>query len=103
MTYEDAVKRADWAGSFVEHPYWLVMTRMLSGTIQNETEQILSGDDHAAVNRASVAICRKVLQMPFLDIEQGQLAERERQRAQAHLAGRRFTQLWPRAGHHEVK
>lgn len=93
MSYEEAIKRADWAGSFVQHPYWEVMSRMLSGTIQNETEQILSGDTHAAVNRASVAICRKVMQMPFLDIEQGQMAETQRKRALASMSGRRFSQL----------
>lgn len=89
MSYEEAVRRADLAGSFVSHPYWEIVSRMLSGTIQSETEQLLSGNNHEDINRASVAICRKVLHMPFIDIEQGQMAERERQRAQAHIARRR--------------
>src|SRR5688572_24078047 len=71
MNYEDAVRRADLAASFVQHPYWEIVSRMLSGTIQAETEQLLGGDEHREVNRASVAMCRKVLQMPFFDIEQG--------------------------------
>lgn len=76
MTYEDAVRRAEFAASFAVHPYWTdVMSRMLAGTIQSETEAILTSDVNVAVNRASVGICRKVLQMPHFDIEQGRLAE----------------------------
>ena len=92
LTYEEAMTRADLAASFVEHPYWAIMGKMLSGTIQAETEQLLSGDDHKEVNRASVAMCRKLLQMPFFDIEQGQLAQREYLKAQALSARRRATQ-----------
>jgi hypothetical protein len=92
MNYDDAVRRADHAASFVAHPYWEIVARMLSGTIQAETEQLLASDDHVAVNRASVAICRKVLQMPFFDIEQGRLAESEYRKAQAHFAKRRSNQ-----------
>ena len=73
--YEQAIKRSDYAYSFIQHPYWEIVSRMLTGTIQSETEQMLSGDDHLSVNRASVAICRKILQMPFFDIEQGKAAE----------------------------
>jgi len=101
MNYEDAVRRADLAASFVQHPYWEIVSRMLSGTIQAETEQLLAGDDHMASNRASVAICRKVLQMPFFDIEQGQLAETEYRKAQGHLSKRRFSQSGPAP--HEVQ
>jgi len=101
MNYEEAVRRADLAASFVQHPYWEIVARMLSGTIQAETEQLLGGDEHKEVNRASVAMCRKVLQAPFFDIEQGRLAEGEYQRAYAQLARRRGTQ----SGHapHEVQ
>jgi hypothetical protein len=101
MTYEDAMKRADMADSFVQHPYWDIVSRMLSGTIQAETEMLLAGDDHKDVNRASVAMCRKVLQMPFLDIEQGRLVERERLLARSRLSGRRTTQSG--ANPHEVQ
>lgn len=80
------------ADSFVNHPYWDILSRMLAGTIKAETEQLLAGDDHMAVNRASVAMCRKVLQMPFFDIEQGQLAERTYQQAKSQLARRRGSQ-----------
>lgn len=48
---------------------------MLNNTIQAETEEMLRGDDRLPMNRASVAMCRKVLQMPFFDIEQGFIAE----------------------------
>jgi hypothetical protein len=65
------------------HPYWDRISKMLSGTIQSETEQLLTGNDHEAVNRASVAICRKVLQMPFIDIEQGRMAEEMYQKSKA--------------------
>jgi hypothetical protein len=63
------------AQSFIMHPYWDRVAKMLSGTIQSETEQLLSGSDKQDINRASVAICRKVLQMPFIDIEQGRMVE----------------------------
>src|SRR3989304_5579796 len=53
MSYEEAVRRADYAKSFVQHPYWEIVSRMLSGTIQAETEQLLAGGGHIAVNRAS--------------------------------------------------
>lgn len=90
MTYEDAIRRAEAAGSFVVHPYWEVMVKMLSGTIQSETEALLSGDEHMAVNRASVAICRKILQMPHFDLEQGRLAEATYQKARMqHRMNRR--------------
>ena len=91
LNYQEAVQRADWARSFIDHPYWAVLSRMLTGTIQNETEQMLTGDDHLALNRASVAMCRKILQAPFLDIEQGKLAESVYQRALAQQA-RKFGQ-----------
>lgn len=95
MDYEDAVRRAEYAASFVEHPYWEILARMLSGTIQAETEQLLAGDDHVAVNRASVAMCRKVLQMPFFDIEQGKVAESAYRNAVARMARTRTTQPAP--------
>ena len=94
MSYEEAVRRADYAKSFVQHPYWEIVSRMLSGTIQAETEQLLAGDDHIAVNRASVAMCRKVLQMPFFDMEQGKLAEKLYQDA-VNKRARRNAQVAP--------
>lgn len=69
------MQRADFARSFVEHPYWAVMSRMLSGTIAAETEQLLAGNEKEEMNRASVGVCRKILKMPFYDIEQGKAAE----------------------------
>ena len=81
MNYETAIERADMAASFIEHPYWPLIARMLSGTIQAETENLLQNDDHRDSNRASVAVCRKFLNMPFFDIEQGKLAKTEYQKA----------------------
>lgn len=101
MNYEEAMQRAEWAASFVQHPYWAIMSRSMSRTIQVETEDLLSGDDHKDVNRASVAISRKYLQMPFFDIEQGRLAAAEFERAKAHLARRRPIQSGPAP--HEVQ
>lgn len=92
LTYDEAIQRAEWAGSFVVHPYWEIMSRMLAGTIKSETEQLLAGGEHEDVNRASVGICRKVIQMPFFDIEQGQLAEGLHNKAKARLAMRRSYQ-----------
>jgi hypothetical protein len=75
FSYEDAQRVSSMAQSFIMHPYWDRVAKMLSGTIQSETEQLLSGSDKQDINRASVAICRKVLQMPFIDIEQGRMVE----------------------------
>lgn len=74
LSYEQAIERATWAKSFTEHPYWAIMSKMLTGTIQSETEAMLASNDHLDSNRASVAICRKMIQMPFFDIEQGRAA-----------------------------
>ena len=90
--------RAEIAADFVQHPYWDILSRMLSGTIQSETEEMLAKDDHIAVNRASVAICRKLLQAPFFDIEQGKAVQIEYQRAVTR--GRVHDTLKPR---HEVQ
>lgn len=86
------MQRAEMAASFVQHPYWAIMSRSMSGTIQAETENLLASDEHKDVNRASVAISRKYLQMPFFDIEQGRLAQAEFDKAKAHLAKRRPVQ-----------
>jgi len=89
MNYEEAINRAEMAAVFVQEPYWNILAKMLSGTIQSETEAILSSDDHVAVNRASVAICRKVLQAPYTDIEQGRLAEMAYQKAKEQYSRNR--------------
>ena len=58
----------------MDEPYWAVINEMLSGTIKSEMEDMLQGDERLAMNRASVAICRKVQRMPHVDIEQAGLA-----------------------------
>lgn len=73
---DDIVKLAESASSFVHAPYWRRMSRMLNGTIVAEMEEMLAGDNHLALNRASVAIARKFLRMPYADIEQGKAALR---------------------------
>jgi hypothetical protein len=75
LSYDEAMVRAAHAKSFVEHPYWAILSRMLTGTIQSETEEMLASDERLPVNRASVAMCRKILQTPFFDIQQGEFAE----------------------------
>lgn len=90
MNYEEATRRADLAASFVQHPYWEIVSRMLSGTIQAETEQALSSNEHLDSNRAAVAHCRKMLQMPFFDIEQGRMAESEYQKSMARSLRRTY-------------
>lgn len=77
------MERAELARSFVAHPYWSIVSKMLSGTIHAETEEMLRSDDHLAVNRASVAMCRKILNMPYFDIKQGEAAEAAHERARA--------------------
>jgi hypothetical protein len=97
MTYEDAIGRAEMAAQFVEDPYWAVVSRMLSGTIQSETEALLSSDEHREVNRASVAIARKVLQMPYFDIEQGRLAQATYEKAKSQQSRNRRAAGYPGA------
>lgn len=91
LDYDDVIRRSELARSFVEHPYWEIVSRMLSGTIQSETEEMLTSDERLPVNRASVAICRKVLQMPFFDMEQGKFAESALELSKARSANRSFT------------
>lgn len=100
MTYETAIERAAMAADFVRHPYWPLVSRMLTGTIQVSTDELLASDEHKDSNRAAVAMCRKFLNMPFFDIEQGRLAQAEFDKAKLR-AGRRFSQ----SGHapHEVQ
>lgn len=73
-TSEEAKRRADMAMRFIEEGYWSLMCQMLTGTIRAETEEMLAGDERLVMNRASVAVCRKVMRMPFIDIEQGERA-----------------------------
>src|SRR5262245_4055648 len=87
LSHEAAMERAKLAQSFIDHPYWAMVSRMLTGTIQAETEEMLAGDGRLAVNRASVAMCRKVLLMPFFDIEQGRAAEAVLIAAMAKIGG----------------
>lgn len=68
------MNRANLASSFVEHPYWALMCNMLMGTTKSEFEEMLTSDDRLPLARASVVVCRKVMRMPFLDIEQGKRA-----------------------------
>lgn len=86
--FDDAMKRAEMAASFVQHPYWPIISRSMSGTIQASTESLLTSDEHKDVDRASVAMCRKYLQMPFFDIEQGKAVVAEFERAKATLRRR---------------
>lgn len=88
LDYSAAIERAELARGFIDHPYWAIIAKMLSGTIQSETEEMLAGDARLPVNRASVAICRKVLQLPFFDIEQGKMAQTMLELAEARLSAK---------------
>lgn len=83
-----AAERALLARRFVDEPYWKVMCRMLTGTIQSEHEEMLTNDARLPLSRASVAICRKVMRMPFLDIEQGEKAAKVLERLERFRPGR---------------
>jgi len=78
-------RRADLAVRFIDEPYWGLMCQMLTGTIRAETEEMLSSDERLMMNRASVAVCRKVMRMPFIDIEQGERAVSVRSRFSAEV------------------
>lgn len=80
LSSEAVLERASQASDFLHHPYWALLSRMLAGTIHAETEEMLSGDAHLAVNRASVAICRKILSAPFADVEQGRAVQEAMER-----------------------
>jgi hypothetical protein len=58
------------AESFVAHPYWELIANMLAGSIAAETDEMLASDEHLERNRAAVAYARKILKMPYVDIEQ---------------------------------
>ncbi len=74
MSTENMLDRAEKAQDLVNTDYWLIMSDMLKGTINSEFEEMLADDRHLPLNRASVAIARKILRMPYLDIEQGKAA-----------------------------
>ena len=73
---EEALNVAGIAKAFVDHPYWSRMTRMLQNMERAEMEVLLSAKQHEQheLSRASIAVCRKVIAMPLLDIEQGKAA-----------------------------
>ena len=62
------------AASFASHNYWRRMTVMLNGMINAEFEEMLNEDGKRELNRASIAVARKMLRMPFIDIQQGKAA-----------------------------
>lgn len=64
------------------------MSNMLTTTIQAETEALLKSDDQRESNRAAVAMCRKFLQTPFVDIEQGQALVLARAEAEEKMGAR---------------
>lgn len=65
------------AHNFVDHPYWARISRMLSLTEKAEMETLLdptSPPEAQALSRASVAMIRRLLAMPYTDIAQGEQA-----------------------------
>lgn len=76
LSVGDVLDVAAMAHSFVEHPYWRRMSNMLANTEKAELETLLdpTQSDVHALSRASVAMIRKLLAMPHVDIAQGDQA-----------------------------
>lgn len=90
ISTEDMLEIAAAANGFVQHPYWIRMARMLANTERAEMENLLNPTtppDHQAMSRASVANIRRILNMPYVDIEQGDQAVRVVERHQAVFSG----------------
>ena len=88
MSTEDMLDRAEKAQDFVNTDYWIFVSDMLKGTINSEFEEMLANDSHLSLNRASVAVARKVLRMPYIDIEQGKAAVKAVETHQAAYRGK---------------
>jgi hypothetical protein len=76
-TTERILDIAGVARSFIDHPYWLRVSRMLENAERAETEVLLdptSTESQVLMSRASVANIRRLLSMPHRDIQQGELA-----------------------------
>lgn len=74
---EEILDIAALAHGFINHPYWARISRMLASTEKAEMETLLdptSDAGHQALSRASVAMIRKLLAMPHVDIAQGAAA-----------------------------
>lgn len=81
------MERAGMAASFIAHPYWRFMSKFLSNVVSAETESLLDktrSQEHD-MNRAAVSVARRLLQMPFIDIEQGKQAIELTERMQSNL------------------
>jgi hypothetical protein len=78
FTTDDVLNVAEHASSFIRHTYWTRMLHLLKNMERVETDTLLDStqQDQHALCRASVAVCRKVMAMPYTDIEQGKQAVR---------------------------
>jgi len=88
MSTGDILDRAEKAQDLVNTDYWVIMSDMLKGTINSEFEEMLADDGHLPLNRASVAVARKILRMPYIDIEQGKAAVKAVETHQAAYRGK---------------
>ena len=85
MTTEDVLDIAASAHGFIDHPYWSRMSSMLAATEKAEMETLLdptAPPEAQTLSRASVAIVRRVLAMPYTDIAQGEQAVKAVERHQ---------------------
>lgn len=77
LSTDEILDIAATAHGFINHPYWSRMSRMLASTERAELETLLDptcGPDRQALSRASVAMIRKLLAMPHIDVAQGAAA-----------------------------
>lgn len=67
---------ASMARSFIDHPYWIRMSRMLANSEKAELDTLLdpTAAEQHPLSRASVAYIRKLQAMPFVDLKQGEEA-----------------------------
>ena len=73
---EEVFDIAENAISFTKSVYWDRMMLMLRNMEKTELNVLLNPKEVEAhsIARASVAVCRKVMAMPYIDIEQGKAA-----------------------------
>jgi hypothetical protein len=90
LTTDEVFSLAESAIAFTKSAYWDRMTQMLQNWEKVETDVLLNPtqEEAHALARASITVCRKVMAMPFVDIEQGKAAMKA---VEAH--GARFRNL----------
>lgn len=89
---ERALELAQMARGFIDHPYWVRMSRMLANSEAAELSTLLdpSQSNQHEMSRAAVAYIRKIQAMPFIDLKQGESAVKALEKQEARYGWNTF-------------